>query len=55
VPLEQLLEELLLVLLCFLLPLQLRLLCGDGKNRRIISLMYLVSESLIFFIFFIFF
>jgi hypothetical protein len=46
VPLEQLLEELLLVLLCFLLPLQLRLLCGDEENRRIISLMYQVSESL---------
>lgn len=31
--------------LCFLQPLHLHLLIGDEENRRIISLMYLVSES----------
>jgi hypothetical protein len=43
VPLELLLEELLLVLLCCLLALQLYLLIGVVENHRTISLMYLVS------------
>ena len=41
--LELLLEELLLVLLCCLQPLQLHLLIGEEGNLRIISLMFLVS------------